>query len=871
LRIIKLFVSSPADVAPERERVAAVVARLNSTYHSLVQFQSVRWEDHYFKADRPFQEQIPESAACDIVVSIFWTRIGAALPADFRHMPDGRPYPSGTAYELLTAIEASKQNGTPDVYVFRKAADAILPTTDLEGRRQAEAQHHALEAFWDEWFNTKSGQFMRAWQTFATTDEFEQQLEQLLRQWLAANELMPRSEAVSAASSDVWRFIDEPPAIEAVTEAGRKAASYIGKLSASRRDICDLACLASIAVQIEPYLLRQLRLRFIPDSDASLEADLAFSELANITTGSFVELASGYLAPLRGRLAESGWLDEARALIADAHRYLSAAIQLEEEAIYLTVRQPANWRRQVSVLLGRAAKAAENRDNVARWAHRALQELPPAVRETEGYWILAKSSSGRIGSSPPTGAIPAGVFSKISGVVGNGPTIEVGVVRDRDDLLLAIPPSEDGFVLSAPLTQPIALVVTTADRVHRVVLDAQSGAAFSKLPAAARGAVRVETLAGDIFELPEPATAPPQAPAFERERDRHLFGPGPKSILALDGGVMRHIVTIAFLERIEALLSQQAGVPVRLADHFDLVGGTSIGALLSAAIALGLSALRDLYLGLVPRLAAGSLNEAIQVIAAERELDSPELVTGLAIVMKRIDIAQPWIVANNPRAPHWSAPDGIRASQNLKLSTLLEASVAKLNLFEPQKIQLGEGGPVGFFVNAGASPYNNPALALFRMATRRSHGINWPANPDQLSILSIGCGSYRHRMTYQDLGMTRFVQLAEYSISSLAADAELLMLAQLQWLGESPQSWAINSEIGSLDRDELLGGKRFRFLRYDLRLETEWIKQVLGLTISARDVERFRNDKDPSVVVDLYSIAKIAAEKQVHIEHFVKG
>jgi hypothetical protein len=35
-------------------------------------------------------------------------------------MPDGRPYPSGTAYELLTALDASKAGGVPDVYVFRK-------------------------------------------------------------------------------------------------------------------------------------------------------------------------------------------------------------------------------------------------------------------------------------------------------------------------------------------------------------------------------------------------------------------------------------------------------------------------------------------------------------------------------------------------------------------------------------------------------------------------------------------------------------------------------------------------------------------------------------------------------------------------------
>ena len=38
-------------------------------------------------------------------------------------------------------------------------------------------------------------------------------------------------------------------------------------------------------------------------------------------------------------------------------------------------------------------------------------------------------------------------------------------------------------------------------------------------------------------------------------RDQHLFGPGPKRILSLDGGGVRGIISLAYLERIEALLS----------------------------------------------------------------------------------------------------------------------------------------------------------------------------------------------------------------------------------------------------------------------------------------------------------------------------
>ena len=184
LRDVKLFVSSPGDVAPERGRVEAVVAKLNRDYDGIARFVPILWEEHYYKADSTFQTQIPEAVACDIVLSIFWTRIGTELPPDFVRMPDGRPYPSGTAYELLTALERSKQSGVPDIYVFRKTADAALPTTDAERRRQAQTQLDALEAFWSEWFRNESGQFKAAFHTFAGPDAFEAELEELLRQWL---------------------------------------------------------------------------------------------------------------------------------------------------------------------------------------------------------------------------------------------------------------------------------------------------------------------------------------------------------------------------------------------------------------------------------------------------------------------------------------------------------------------------------------------------------------------------------------------------------------------------------------------------------------------------------------------------------------
>jgi tetratricopeptide (TPR) repeat protein len=190
VRVIGVFISSPGDVAPERGRAQAVTAKLNHQFEGLVRFETVLWEERFYKADQTFQSQIPDSITCDIVLAIFWTRIGTELPASFPLMPNGQPYPSGTAYELLSAIESSRRSSVPDVYVFRKTADAALPTTDIERRRQAQLQLDALEGFWAEWFKIETGQFKAAFQSFDTPDAFEQQLELLLRQWLETHNLL---------------------------------------------------------------------------------------------------------------------------------------------------------------------------------------------------------------------------------------------------------------------------------------------------------------------------------------------------------------------------------------------------------------------------------------------------------------------------------------------------------------------------------------------------------------------------------------------------------------------------------------------------------------------------------------------------------
>ena len=79
--------------------------------------------------------------------------------------------------------------------------------------------------------------------------------------------------------------------------------------------------------------------------------------------------------------------------------------------------------------------------------------------------------------------------------------------------------------------------------------------------------------------------------------------PGEMRILSVSGGGLLGVIPAAFLMHFEALGQRTYGQSYRLADSFDLAGGSSTGAVISTGIALGLSAaeIADFYLRDVPK------------------------------------------------------------------------------------------------------------------------------------------------------------------------------------------------------------------------------------------------------------------------------
>jgi hypothetical protein len=365
----------------------------------------------------------------------------------------------------------------------------------------------------------------------------------------------------------------------------------------------------------------------------------------------------------------------------------------------------------------------------------------------------------------------------------------------------------------------------------------------------------------------------------------------PKTVLSLDGGGVRGIISVAFLERIEHLRRSARATTERppdssMADDFDLIGGTSTGAVIGTCLALGLpiAEVRDFYMRLAPRVfrrsrwrIAGlqtvfdsrSLQKEIDAVIGDRRLDTADLRTKLAIITKRVDTGGTWIVTNNPAAKYWrDAADGSYiGNARYRLGSLVRASTAAPFFFAPEPIAIVDGQPQGLFVDGGITPHNNPSLALLQVATIPAFGFGWPAGASRLRIVSIGTGSFRTRLDPRAALRMWAAGLAVKALMSMVSDNAEQVLAIMQLLGKAETRWPINTELGDLGGFVLPAEPLFTFCRYDVRLEPEWLRRELGLAMGSADVARLQRMDLAANVPLAYDIGVAAAERFVRLEH----
>ena len=376
-----------------------------------------------------------------------------------------------------------------------------------------------------------------------------------------------------------------------------------------------------------------------------------------------------------------------------------------------------------------------------------------------------------------------------------------------------------------------------------------------------------------------------------RNRDEHFFNDGgPKRILALDGGGLRGILTLSYLAEIESLLRQRHGGSndFRLAHYFDLIAGTSTGAIIAAALTCGMSVaeitkkyfelgqkvfqkswFRDGYLR-ARYDEAQLISELRDVYGSQTTIGDGRLQTGLLVVTKRLDSGSPWPISNNPRGRYYNARpnSAVIANSDYPLWQVVRASTAAPSFFNPEKIQIAPGQmdqqpTVGEYVDGGVSPFNNPALQAVMYATLDGYHIGWPKGADKLLLVSVGTGSRDTKVAPPSLAADNALK----SMFSLMDDCASLMELFLQWMSHSRTAREIDRELGDLRNDSMAPEPLLTYLRYNVLLTGDSLAS-LGMALPDDKVETLSVMDDPNNMATLQEVGARAAKQQVRGEDF---
>lgn len=371
---------------------------------------------------------------------------------------------------------------------------------------------------------------------------------------------------------------------------------------------------------------------------------------------------------------------------------------------------------------------------------------------------------------------------------------------------------------------------------------------------------------------------------------------GPKRILALDGGGLRGVLTLGMLREVEAILrSRTGGDPdFRLSDYFDLIAGTSTGAIIAAALSLGMSVdeVHGHYMrlgnavfkrsllrwgALRAKFDADKVREALTGVFGERRLDSPDFRTGLLVMTKRLDTGSAWPISNNPAAKYFKR--GTQASTiangEYPLWQVVRASTAAPYFFDPETMRIGRGSEgakavTGDFVDGGVSPSNNPALQALMSATMDGYRFGWATGEDRLLVVSLGTGKSDPAVGHANVVEGTAAIHAVLSLKALMEDCADQVEAVLQWLSRSPTARMLDREIGTC-APPLGGTPLLSYLRYNVLLEADWCAAKLGEKLSPKQLKALEAMDQPDNIPELDRVGRLAGTKLIRDEHFPKA
>ena len=374
---------------------------------------------------------------------------------------------------------------------------------------------------------------------------------------------------------------------------------------------------------------------------------------------------------------------------------------------------------------------------------------------------------------------------------------------------------------------------------------------------------------------------------------QRMRNPGPKKILACDGGGILGLMSVEILARLEDDLRDKLGRKddFVLADYFDFVCGTSTGAIIAACISAGMSMarIRKFYedsgdqmfdkASVLKRLHYKFNDEPLarmlqtefgKALGADPTLGSPGLRTLLMMVMRNATTDSPWPLSNNPFAKY-NQVDRKDCNLRLPLWQLVRASTAAPTFFPPEVITLAEGTPDAYtfiFVDGGVTTYNNPAFLAFQMATAAPYAVNWATGVDQMLIVSVGSGGAARAKPELRAGDMHLLYNASTLPGALMNAAAAGWDMSCRMLGECRFGGPIDREFGAMvcapgEPANWSGPKLFAYLRYDPDVTPAGLA-ALGLSdIDAQAMQEMDSVKH---MPDIQRVGKTFAERHVLID-----
>jgi patatin-like phospholipase/acyl hydrolase len=208
-------------------------------------------------------------------------------------------------------------------------------------------------------------------------------------------------------------------------------------------------------------------------------------------------------------------------------------------------------------------------------------------------------------------------------------------------------------------------------------------------------------------------------------------------VLSLDGGGSKGVYTLGVLREVEALAGG------RLCDHFDLIFGTSTGAIIAALLALGYSVddVRKHYFDLIPKVMkhrtkrrrTAALEVCIRDIIPKARFE--DMKTDVGIVVTNYETEKPMVFKSSLRQAHGRKAT-FQPGFGVTVADALLASAAAFPFFERRTVETtNQGHPE---VMDGGFVANNPTLFAIADAVN-AFGIP----RDQIKVLSIGVGGYK--------------------------------------------------------------------------------------------------------------------------------